>query len=281
VPRSILPKFIVVGPPRTGTSWLYKVLGPYAQLPSPTKETRFFDLHFSRGLDWYLSHFPANGNGPVGEVAPTYFVSAEARERIADVIPDVKLIFMFRDPVQRVVSLYRMKRAYGMIPWNFEDALEKDTELVSSGMYSTQFAEWRRMFSDEQILVTIYDDLRNDPQQFIDSITKFIGIDRIALDESLLGPVYSSERMTKPRNYLATKTATAFADWCKARRLDQFVESFRNSRFIDLFLGGGDPLTDTSPLALKRLSEKFSPEVEGIETFLGRPLHAWKATERN
>ena len=102
-------------------------------------------------------------------MAPTYFVSAEARERIAGAIPKVKLIFMFRDPVQRVVSLYRMKRAYGMIPWSFEDALEKDSELISSGMYSTQLAQWRRMFPDEQMLVTVYDDLRSDPQQFIHS----------------------------------------------------------------------------------------------------------------
>ncbi len=280
-PQSRLPKFIVVGPPRTGTSWLYKVLGPYTQLPAPTKETRFFDLHYSRGLDWYLSHFPADNGKPMGEVAPTYFASSEARQRIAEVIPNVKLIFMFRDPVQRVVSLYRMKRAYGMIPWSFEDALEKDTELISSGMYSTQFAEWRRMFSDDQILVTIYDDLRSDPQQFIHSITEFIGIDPITLDQAMLDPVYSSERMTKPKSYLATRTATAFADWCKARKLDQFVESVRNSRFINLFLGGGDPLIETSPVALKQLGEMFSPEVEGIEMFLGRPLNAWKVSDRN
>jgi Sulfotransferase domain len=276
-----LPSFIVVGPPRTGTSWLHKVLSPYTQLPAPTKETRFFDLHFQKGFDWYLSHFPAtNGNGPMGEVAPTYFVSSDARQRIAQAIPKVELIFMLRNPVQRVVSLYRMKRAYGMIPWNFEDALEKDAELVSSGMYSTQLDEWRRVFPDDQILVTVYDDLRSDPQQFINSITSFIGIPQITLDESMLGYVYSSERMTEPRSYLATRTATVFADWCKARRFDQFVASVRNSRLINLFLGGGDPLTEASPLALQRLGEKFIPEVEGIETLLGRPLETWKVNKR-
>jgi hypothetical protein len=257
------------------------VLGPHTRLPAPTKETRFFDLHYSKGFDWYLSHFPAtNGNGPMGEVAPTYFVSAEARERIAGAIPEVKLIFMFRDPVQRVVSLYRMKRAYGMIPWSFEDALEKDSELISSGMYSTQLAQWRRMFPDEQMLVTVYDDLRNDPQQFIHSITEFIGIPPITLDESMLSPVYSAERMTEPRSYLATKTATVLADWCKARKLDEFVESVRNSRIINLFLGGGGPLAETSPVALSQLSEKFLPEVEGIESILGRPLETWKSAKR-
>ena len=274
-----LPRFIVVGPPRTGTSWVYKVLGPHTRLPMPTKETRFFDLYFSKGLDWYLSHFPDNGNGPMGEVAPTYFVSAEARERIAQTIPDTKLIFIFRNPVQRVVSLYRMKRAYGMIPWTFEDALEKDSELIDSGKYYTQLAEWRRMFSDEQMLVTVYDDLSSNPQQFNNSITEFIGIPAITLDESTRSPVYSSDRMTKPRSYLATRAATVLADWCKARRLDHVVDSVRNSRFINLFLGGGDPPPETSPLALRQLSEKFLPEVEGLETVLGRRLEAWKVTE--
>ncbi len=275
-----LPQFIVVGPPRTGTTWVHKVLGPHTRLPVPTKETRFFDLYFSKGIDWYSSHFPDDGNGPMGEVAPTYFVSAEARERIAQTIPDAKLIFMFRNPVQRVVSLYRMKFAYGMIPWTFEDALEKDSELIDSGMYHTHLAEWRRMFSDEQMLFTVYDDLSNNPQQFINSITEFIGVPTIILDESMRTPVYSSDRMTKPRSYLATKTATVVADWCKARNLDHLVNSVRNSRFIDLFLGGGDPLPEMPPLALKQLSEKFLPEVEGIETVLGRRLETWKVTER-
>lgn len=280
MPPIELPQFIVVGPPRTGTSWVHKVLEPHTRLPVPTKETRFFDLYYPKGIDWYLSHFSDdNGNGPMGEVAPTYFVSAEARERIARTIPNAKLIFMFRNPVQRIVSLYRMKFAYGMIPWTFEDALEKDSELIGSSMYYTQLTEWRRMFSDEQILVTVYDDLSNNPEQFINSITEFIGIPTITLDESMLTPVYSSERMTKPRSYLATRTATVLADWCKARRLDQLVHSVRNSRFIDLILGGGDPLPETPPLALRQLSEKLLPEVEGIETLLGRRLETWKVTE--
>ena len=167
-----------------------------------------------------------------------------------------------------------------MIPWSFEDALEKDVELISSGMYSTQLAEWRRIFPDEQILVTVYDDLRSDPQQFINSITSFIGIPSITLDESIRGYVYSSERMTEPRSYLATRTATVFADWCKARRLDRFVAGVRESRLINLFLGGGGPLTEESPLTLKQLNEKFLPEVEGIEMLLGRPLETWKVNKR-
>jgi hypothetical protein len=51
-----LPSFFILGPPRTGTTWLHEVLRNHAELPSPTKETRFFDVHFHRGLDWYRAH---------------------------------------------------------------------------------------------------------------------------------------------------------------------------------------------------------------------------------
>ncbi len=135
-----LPSFFVVGPPRTGTSWLHDVLSQNTVLPHPTKETRFFDNHFDRGFDWYQAHFPASTeNGLVGEVAPTYFASNLARERIAGAVPGAKVICIFRNPVDRVVSLYRLKRAYGMIPWNFEEAIVRDSELMESSKYGHQF----------------------------------------------------------------------------------------------------------------------------------------------
>jgi hypothetical protein len=68
-------------------------------------------------LNWYLAHFPASPEKQtMGEVAPTYFASARARERIAKLIPDAKVVCVFRNPVERVLSLYRLKRAYGMFP---------------------------------------------------------------------------------------------------------------------------------------------------------------------
>lgn len=271
-----LPSFIVVGPPRTGTSWLYQVLAPYATLPSPSKETRFFDLHFHRGLDWYRWHFPKRGNGPMGEIAPTYFSSAEARRNIAETIPDAKIVFIFRNPVERAVSLYRLKLAYGMFRWSFAEALYNDPELIDSGLYWSQLSGWREYFPDKQLLVTIYDDLVSDAEAFVERIAAFIGLPPVSISRSQLKRVYSSERMTKPRSYLATHTATAFADWCKSRHLDRLVASVRESTLIKLFLGGGEKLPVLSAAALKELGEIFRPEVEALESQLRRGLDHWK-----
>jgi len=95
-----LPSFFVVGPPRTGSSWLHEVLSPHALLPSPSKETRFFDTHFNRGLKWYSDHYTKSAERQrMGEVAPTYFASAAARERIAQTAPEAKIVCVFRNPV--------------------------------------------------------------------------------------------------------------------------------------------------------------------------------------
>ena len=271
------PSFIVVGPPRTGTSWLHKVLEAYTTLPAPTKETRFFDLHFDRGFDWYSWHFPRTHQGPVGEIAPTYFASPEARKRIAQTIPNARIVFIFRNPVERAVSLYRLKLAYGMYRWSFPDALRKDPELINSGLYWRHFSGWRESFPDEHLLVTIYDDLAGDPQAFVSKVASFIGLDRLTLSHSQLSRVFSTERMTRPRSYVATRTATAFADWCKSRRLDHLVASVRESALIKLFLGGGESLPQMPPESLQELAELFRPEVEALESYLGRDLENWKA----
>src|SRR6266581_4418235 len=156
-----LPSFFVIGPPRTGTSWLNEILNEYALLPSPAKETRFFDTFFHRGIEWYCAHYPHLGdNRPIGEIAPTYFASAKARERIAQTIPQARVVCIFRNPVERVVSLYRLKRAYAMIPWSFEQAIIRDPELMDSSKYATNLKAWRNALGTDQVLATVYDDLR-------------------------------------------------------------------------------------------------------------------------
>ena len=275
-----LPSFFVAGPPRTGTSWLHAILSQHATLPSFNKETRFFDVHFARGLPWYGRHFPVSPAGrPRGEIAPTYFASPQARENIAMAIPHARLIFIFRNPVQRVVSMYRAKRAYGRFSWNFEQALARDPELMESGRYATHLQQWLLDFPSHQILITLHDDLRRDPQSFIDRLARFIGIPRFALTPAQLGKVYSSGTMTVPRSYLATWAGTAVADWCKARRLEKAVAAVKNSPLIGLFIGGGRPFPEVPADTLRRLYETFRPEVEGLEAILARDLSHWKASK--
>jgi hypothetical protein len=272
-----VPSFFVVGPPRTGTSWLHEVLGEHTLLPNPTKETRFFDIHFHRGTDWYLAHFPkSSGNRPVGEVASTYFASAQARERIARSLSHAKVVCIFRNPIERIFSLYRLKRAYGMIPWNFDQAIARDPELSESAKYATHLKAWRSALGADQVLATVYEDLRQGPQSYIDTLASFIGIPHFTLTESQIRYVHASDTMTEPRNYYWTRGANGLADWLKARRLDRVVAFATRSRLLKVFLGGGPAFAGLPPARVKQLYERFRPEVEELEALLNRDLSAWK-----
>jgi hypothetical protein len=273
-----LPSFFILGPPRTGTTWLHEVLRANTVLPSPTKETRFFDQHFRRGLDWYLAHFPAsNAQRPMGEVAPTYFASAHARERIARLIPAAKVVCISRNPVDRVLSLYRLKRAYGMFPWTFEQAMLKDPELLESSRYATHLKAWLRALGKKQVLAMVYDDLTRNPQVYLNTLTDFLGIARISLSGSQLRFINESEGLTYPRNYFLTRAATGMADRFKAVRLDRVLTAAKRKYFLKFFLRGGSRFESLSADRTRKLYELFRPEVEELETLLDRDFPKWKS----
>lgn len=273
-----LPSFFIIGPPRTGTSWLHEILCKRTVLPSPTKETRFFDTHFNRGFTWYRSHFPKGSSTRcMGEVAPTYFASRLARQRIAQYLPNAKVACIFRNPVERVVSLYRLKRAYGMIPWSFEQALHRDPELLESSRYVSNFKAWQQELGADQVLPLVYDDLRNSPQSFLDSVVDFVGVPRFQLTPYQIQYVHTSEFLTHPRDYTRTRSATMMADWFKARQLDSFVSAVKRTPLVKLFLGGGPAFAALPPETTQDLYQRFRPEVDQLETLLNRDLSTWKS----
>src|SRR5262249_50212442 len=130
-----------------------------------------------------------------------------------------------------------------------------------------------------QVLVTLYDDLRDRPQEFLDSVLDFIGVPRFPLAESEQGPIHASEPMTYPRSYNRTRGASTMADWFKARRLHRIVAAIRTSPLCKIVLGGGPQFPKLSPHIARAVCEYLRPEIEGLETMLNRDLSAWKAMQ--
>lgn len=276
-PVSPLPSFFIIGPPRTGTSWLHHVLSQCAWLSHPTKETRFFDKHFDRGLHWYCSHYRKASPGRViGEIAPTYFASPQARERIAALIPHAKIVCTFRNPVDRLISLYRLKRAYGWISWNFDEALTRDPELMESSRYFTHLKEWVKTFGSSQVMATVHDDIEADPQSYLDKLVDFVGAPRLKLLPSQVRRILASEDMTEPRHYYWTRGALLMAEWAKKKRLDSIVASAKRLGALRLFVGGGNSFSDIPADRRAKLRQLFRPEVDALEGMLNRDFSAWK-----
>lgn len=185
--ESVAPDFVIIGAQKCGTTFLYRRLlsqHPHVE-PARKKEIHYFDLwkHYDRGGDWYRSHFPPptwneGRRSLTGEASPYYLFHPHAARRMAEVVPQVRLIAVLRNPVDRAYSSYQhaIRKGTESVP-TFEEAVElEETRLrgerdkmladerydslnlrrfsyLSRGVYADQLMEWSRFFSDAQMLV--------------------------------------------------------------------------------------------------------------------------------
>ena len=276
--KARLPDFIAVGPPRTASTWLDRVLTGRIGLPRGTKSTSFFTDNYSRGLDWYLSHFQGYGDEiPVGEFCPIYFASAQARERIVRHIPRCKIICTLRDPVQWLYSHYKVWRRHGRIKVGFEEALSKHFDLL---MAPTRFAfytaTWQATFGKENVLVLVHDDLEADPQNYMDSVCAFLRISPFRVAESPAARQGLNVITQAPRSRRLAQNAFHFMEWLTARRLYGVVRLLDRFGLWEYCFSGGEAYQPMAPATEARLREMFRPEVYALECLLDRDLSPWK-----
>jgi hypothetical protein len=272
-----LPNFIAVGVGRSGTTWLHEMLAGHVGLPHGVKETDFFLRNYSNGIDWYRSFFRHCAYGqPIVEICPTYFSSAEARQRMKLHIPDCRIICTFREPVERAYSHYKLMRHNVWTRASFEEVVDRSEEIAEMNQYALNLTGWQRAFGRDNVLICLYDDLEHDPQGYLDTVCDFIGICRFALELSVASARLNSFP-TSPRNRRLAQNARHVRDWLRKRRAYRFDRVLEQIGVWGFCFDGGAAFPPLEPELEKRLKQRFLPEVEALEQLIGRDLSAWKA----
>jgi hypothetical protein len=206
-----MPDFLVVGAMRSGTSSLAGDLRAHPDVYlSQEKELHFFDLRYERGTGWYEAQFIAgDSKSAVGEATQTYMYDPKALARIADQIPDVRLIAILRDPVERAYSHYWLNRSLGKEKLDFRDAIEREASRLGSndklerftysyidrGQYLEQLERVDRLFPVSQLHILLFEDLRDRPVETFGSICRFLGIPEGVVETDVLtAPVNRYQR---------------------------------------------------------------------------------------
>ncbi|TDB79352.1 sulfotransferase domain-containing protein [Micromonospora sp. KC721] len=164
--RRPLPDFLITGTKRGGTTSLWRYLLEHPLVPRlfpawNTKTSHYFEENWGRGEVWYRSHFPTERQrraleqrhgGPVrvGEAAPLYMFHPLVPQRVADLLPDVRLIFLLRDPVERAYSHWKERRTEDKEPLGFAEALAREEErtagererLIADPTYFSEAYDW-------------------------------------------------------------------------------------------------------------------------------------------
>ncbi|RMF21626.1 MAG: tetratricopeptide repeat protein, partial [Cyanobacteria bacterium J083] len=113
------PDFLIIGAAKCGTTSLYQYLGFHPQILLPhKKELNFFNRYFTRGMPWYLAHFPASTEQIkwfTGEATPQYFNNPIVAKKIAKYSPQTKLILLLRNPIEQTISWYFHLKNSGLV----------------------------------------------------------------------------------------------------------------------------------------------------------------------
>ncbi|HET7579657.1 MAG TPA: sulfotransferase domain-containing protein [Bacillales bacterium] len=171
-----LPDFIIMGEMKCGTTALYRYITEHPKVkPAKRKELAFFNAHYDKGIDWYKSQFPDCKRCMTGE-ATGYLKFPDVAPRVYDAVPNVKLILILRNPVDRAYSHYHMHLRKGKISIPFEEAIQGKSTYLDKGNYAWKLKKWMKVFPMEQFHIVQSEKLHERPQETMDDIFKFLGL---------------------------------------------------------------------------------------------------------
>ncbi|MEZ2252436.1 tetratricopeptide repeat protein [Microcoleus sp.] len=198
-----VPNFIIIGSQRCGTTSLYTYLAQHPQILTPIKkEMDFFSWHFDRGIDWYLAHFPPMPAGEqflTGEASPSYFDSLAAPERLYSAFPEVKLIVLLRNPVDRAISQFYRLTELNWEGRSFDRAIsdeiarlaqnpayiigEEPGNYLARSRYIEFIKNWLAFFPKEQLLILKSEDFYASAATTVLQVLDFLDLPEYQLPE--------------------------------------------------------------------------------------------------
>jgi hypothetical protein len=198
----MLPTFILGGTLPAGTGHLYGLLAQHPEVylaPPAQPECNFFFKtgEYERGLSYYMERWfsGVNGQKARGERSSLLLSGAWVPERVKHALPDVKMLFLLRNPVDRAYANYRFTALAGYEELGFEEALDAEprrTEAANRdpfwreiqphaytarGLYADQLEGWFRHFPRRQVMVLRSDALLQRQQETLAGIFRFLGVD--------------------------------------------------------------------------------------------------------
>lgn len=206
------PDFLVAGVQKGGTTSLFRYLVQHPHvMRAARKEVGYFSDQFGRGPRWYEQQFPTRGARlrmslrrrariQTGEATPFYLFHPRAPERVKAFCPDVRVVVMLRDPVERAYSHYRHHVKLGEETLDFEAAIDAEAErldgelarmlaepdyesepyrlysYLARGVYVDQLTRWFEHFERESMLILSSEAFFADPEAAFVATQEFLGL---------------------------------------------------------------------------------------------------------
>lgn len=286
--------FIGIGAQKAGSTWLFKMLNQHPDINfGGGKQIDFFnDKHpfyykdksrnYDKGIEWYREILNLRSDQLNGDITPEYLWDDNCAARIHEHFPNVKIIAILRDPVDRALSEYIYSNRTFHIPENFGDAIRKHQDYIEKGLYGRQLEKYFSLFPKENIKIFLYDDLCEDSAALLGNAERFLG-----LAEFLPDDVFEETNNAKyPRCTLVNRLLTKLQK-IKTSRIGGRLWS--NSAFLKArdftiqcikkhnLREGTKPEIDAD--TLNYLRDYYTEDIELLRRFISRDLSNWLAVK--
>lgn len=293
-----LPDFLIVGAQKCGTSTLFDWLCAHPAVSRPHfKELQFFndERQWSKGPAAYRKWFARTPRRLlVGEATPEYMLYLESVERMAQTVPDARLIAILREPIARAYSQYRMNLHLRWESRSFDRAVLEELEAgdvepslermrstgspeynyLARGHYLPQLDRLCRYYPRDRLLVLLLDDLVEDPAGSFASVCRFLQI-----SPSEQPPAVGEARNTSAElsrfnpSALRFRLLYRFRLWrVLPRPISEWMERSGGSELV--------PAEPPTAETVEALRDHFEPRNDALARWLGRDLSQWRAAPR-
>lgn len=210
------PDFVIAGAQRCGTTSLFRALAKHPAMMSnvlDAKGVHYFDTNYRQDKAWYFAHFPSQAErdahavtvgqkAVVGEASPYYLYHPDGAKRMAETIPDAKIVVLLRNPVKRAIShhLHMVWEGHESVE-DIDKALDLESERLAGleqqlladrsyvsrphqhysylerGHYADQLQRLYAHFDRENVLVMTTEKLVSESKSSLATIQSFIGLE--------------------------------------------------------------------------------------------------------
>lgn len=300
----MLPSFIIGGTAAAGTSFLGSAViqHPDVYLPVPMEpECHFFlkSWEYERGLDYYQKRWfsKASGQRAIGERSSSYlFGGAETARRIHTHLPNVRLVFTMRNPVERAWGNYRFTVLQGLEELDFLDALVREPERVAAqsgrwaevqpfnytgrGRYASLLAAYLTLFAKDQILLIKSEAMGKDPAETFRAFFQFVGVDPSfdpqPTPDYVALSVKSPREQVAVREHFGTRITPLLEAVRRAEPVERFIDSAEDEAMLERLKANLGTTKLSMPLeARKLLNGMFAPEIERLAQMVPFDVSDW------
>ncbi len=267
--QGALPTLLIIGAQKCGTTALHSYLSRHPQITmSSPKELDYFCAggNLERGVDWYRSHFDPAAEVR-GESSPNYTAELEfpgTHERIAATVPDARLIFMVRDPVDRVRSHWVHTYSNRVESRPLREAVLSDPIYVSRSLYHHQISLYLEHYPLDRVLVLEQGELSDERRETLKRVWRFLGV-----DEDEWRGAYKKRRLESSVRRRKTAVGALVANrvkmktWRRLRDRRPFSVPFEQTRLDDSLRA--------------ELAEQIRDDANRFRELTGKDFEGWSA----